>query len=190
MIYILGEEKKLMYHFFSKIAIYFYHCLPDPPPVPADCSPVSFGRRRRRRRRGAALPPKRPDLHAPLPLAGPTAGQPKGGGRAGECKQRRAEAEMEELGENKRWRRIFLSHLTSIPLGWVRAMGTRGLEYEIFLVFLPINNKLRGGPRSVMATTQEFNLHTVGSGFESRCCPTKVWSPNTPIHRLQGAKMR
>ena len=28
-----------------------------------------------------------------------------------------------------------------------------------------------------------------GPGFKSRCRPTKVWSPNTPIPRLQVAKM-
>ena len=32
--------------------------------------------------------------------------------------------------------------------------------------------------------------HAGGPGFKSRCRPTKVWSPNTPIPRLQVAKMR
>ncbi len=39
-----------------------------------------------------------------------------------------------------------------------------------------------------MATT--LDSHAGGLGFESRCRPTKVWSPNTPIPRLQVAKMR
>lgn len=136
-----------MYQFFSKIAIYIYHCLPDPPPVPADCSPVSFGRRRRRRRRGAALPPKRPHLHAPLPLACPTAGQPKGGGRASECKQRRAEAEREELGENKRWRRIFFLSPDFHParVGQGDGDARTGIR-NIFSFFLPININCGAAP--------------------------------------------
>ncbi len=31
--------------------------------------------------------------------------------------------------------------------------------------------------------------HAGDPGFESRCRPTKVWSLNTPIPRLQVAKM-
>ena len=40
---------------------------------------------------------------------------------------------------------------------------------------------------SVMATTPDS--HAGGLGFESQCCPTKVWIPNTSITRLQVAKM-
>ncbi len=46
---------------------------------------------------------------------------------------------------------------------------------------------LTGGPHSVMATTPDS--HAGGLGFKSRCRPTKVWSPNTPIPRLQVAMM-
>ncbi len=43
-----------------------------------------------------------------------------------------------------------------------------------------------GCPRSLMAMSPD--LHAGGPGLESRCRPTKVWNPNTPIPR-QVAKM-
>ena len=43
-----------------------------------------------------------------------------------------------------------------------------------------------GSPRNIMATTPDS--HAGGPGFKSRCRPTKGYSPNNPIPRLQVAK--